>query len=119
MIRGNQDKLDQIMTNLVSNAVKFSDEKKNLVISVEDKKDHIQVDIKDEGHGIPKEQVETIFEKFHQVDSNMTREVGGTGLGLAITKHLVEAHGGKIWVDSTFGKGSTFSFTLLKNGVKK
>ncbi|MDP7116379.1 MAG: GAF domain-containing protein, partial [Candidatus Woesearchaeota archaeon] len=118
MIHGNADRIDQIFTNLLSNAVKFSESYKNVIVDIQHKGDSVQVDVKDEGQGIPKDQLDMIFERFHQVDSNMNRSVGGTGLGLAITRHLVEAHGGKISVSSEEGKGSTFSFTFLKNGIK-
>ena len=84
-------------------------------ILIKENRGSIQVDVSDEGIGIAKKDLGKIFEKFQQVDSRMTRKAGGTGLGLAITRHLVESHGGKIWVKSKIGKGSTFSFTLSKN----
>jgi GGDEF domain-containing protein len=72
----------------------------------------LSVSVKDTGIGIPKEHLDAIFEKFYQVEGSLHRSVGGTGLGLAITKRLIEAHQGKIWVESEVGKGSTFTFTL-------
>jgi len=72
----------------------------------------LSASVKDTGIGIPKEHLDAIFEKFYQVEGSLHRSVGGTGLGLAITKKLVEAHQGKIWVESEVGKGSTFTFTL-------
>ncbi len=68
--------------------------------------------VRDEGQGIPDHKLETIFERFQQVDSSDSRKKGGTGLGLTICRKIIEQHGGKIWVDSTVGIGSTFSFTL-------
>tara|TARA_Y100000310_G_scaffold345733_1_gene468989 strand:- start:1527 stop:2657 length:1131 start_codon:yes stop_codon:yes gene_type:complete len=118
IIKGNLDKIDQILTNLVSNAIKFSEQNKNLKLRLHENINHVQLDVIDEGMGILPEQAEKIFDKFHQVDSEFTRSIGGTGLGLAISKHLVESHGGKIWVNSTIGEGSTFSFTLMKADLK-
>lgn len=114
-IKADADKIKQIFDNLVSNAIKFSGKNTTLKIAVKETPDKIQVDVADEGIGIAEKDLKTIFEKFQQVDSKMTRKAGGTGLGLPITKHLVEAHGGKIWVQSKLGEGSTFSFTLKKN----
>jgi signal transduction histidine kinase len=68
--------------------------------------------VADTGPGIPEDQQQRIFEEFQQVDSSSTRKQGGTGLGLAIAKRIVELHGGRMWVESTVGKGSTFSFSL-------
>ena len=80
----------------------------------------VAVSVKDTGIGIPQEHLEAIFEKFHQVEGSLHRSVSGTGLGLAITKGLVEAHQGKIWVESEVGKGSTFTFTLpLSEGERR
>lgn len=114
-IKADVDKIKQIFNNLITNAIKFSAKNTKLKIIVKHNINNIQVDVVDQGIGIAEKDVESIFEKFSQVDSKMTRVAGGTGLGLAITKHLVEAHGGKIWANSELGKGSTFSFTLSKN----
>ncbi len=120
MIYGDREKIEQILTNLVGNAIKFTPEGGKIVISARppshDQKDGhgdmVAVSVKDSGIGIPAEHLETVFEKFHQVESSIHRSVSGTGLGLAITKGLVEAHQGKILVESEVGKGSTFTFTL-------
>ncbi len=114
VIKADSDKIKQIFYNLISNAVKFSREGSLVNISIKDKNDHMQIDVSDQGIGIAEKDLKTIFEKFQQVDTKMTRKVGGTGLGLAITKNLVEAHGGNIWVKSKIGKGSEFSFTVRK-----
>lgn len=117
-IMADSDKIDQIFMNLISNAVKFSDKNKNLIIKIYEIPDFVQIDVIDQGIGISKKDHDKIFAKFHQVDSEMTRDVGGTGLGLAIIKHLIESHGGKIWVKSELGRGSTFSFTLKKELIQ-
>lgn len=111
-VKADPDKIKQIFNNLISNAIKFSGKNTTLKIAIKDNPDSIQVDISDQGIGIAEKDLEDIFEKFQQVDSKMTRKAGGTGLGLPITRHLVETHGGKIWVKSKAGKGSTFSFSL-------
>ena len=111
-IDADHDKIKQVLHNLVSNAIKFSPEGSLLKVSVSTENGFIEVSVADQGIGIAKKDFDKLFQKFQQVDSKMTRNVGGTGLGLAITKHLVEAHGGKVSVESRVGKGSTFSFTL-------
>ncbi len=108
------DKIRQIMNNLVSNALKFTKSGK-LTIEAKVLPDFVEVSVSDTGIGIPEDKLGIIFEKFRQVNMEASRQVGGTGLGLAITKGLVEAHKGKIWVKSTPGKGSTFTFTVSRN----
>jgi signal transduction histidine kinase/GGDEF domain-containing protein len=120
-VYGDPEKIERILTNLVGNAIKFTPEGGRILIIAQplahDEKtgygDRVAVSVKDTGIGIPEDQLEKIFEKFHQVEGSLHRSVSGTGLGLAITKGLVEAHQGKIWVESEVGKGSTFTFTLL------
>ncbi|MDQ4143958.1 MAG: response regulator [Actinomycetota bacterium] len=102
----------QTLTNLISNAVKFSPPNRTVAISVEPSEGSALFRVKDEGRGIPDDKLETIFGRFQQVDSSDSRQKGGTGLGLAICKSIVAQHGGRIWVDSELGRGSTFSFTL-------
>ena len=114
-VKADADKVKQIFNNLVSNAIKFSGKNTTLRIEIKKNPDNIQVDVADQGIGISGKDLKNIFEKFQQVDTKMTRKAGGTGLGLPITKHLVEAHGGKMWVKSKLGKGSTFSFSLPIN----
>lgn len=109
----------QVLFNLLSNAVKFSKEEGGIV-TVRTKKDGDMVlfSVSDTGIGIKEEDIGKLFNKFQQIDSGMTRKYGGTGLGLAISKQLVELQGGKILVESKYGEGSTFAFSLPINGKK-
>ncbi len=110
-ITADHDKLKQILTNLISNANKFT-ENGSIKVKVTKRKNDVLFAVSDTGIGIAKENLNKIFDKFAQIDSSITRKKKGTGLGLTISKHLVELHGGKIDVESTLGKGSTFSFTI-------
>jgi len=110
---GDKSKLRQVMVNLIQNAIKYS-EQGEVSIVVEEEPKFGKIIVKDTGIGIPQEDVGRIFERFYRVDKARSREVGGTGLGLAIVKHIVEAHGSKIEVKSSLGKGSEFSFKLKK-----
>ncbi|MGN7178704.1 cell wall metabolism sensor histidine kinase WalK [Paenibacillus sp. FSL R5-0490] len=107
-----EDKLTQVLDNIISNALKYSPEGGKVTFGIEEKDEFIVVSVSDQGVGIPKENIEQIFERFYRVDKARTRKLGGTGLGLAIAKEMVEAHGGKIWAASTEGKGTTISFSL-------
>ncbi|MGB9877517.1 MAG: ATP-binding protein [bacterium] len=106
-----EDKVDQIITNLVSNAVKYSPDGGEVRITIQEDPETggVLVAVKDQGIGIPKEVLPRLFQRYYRVEG---RKISGTGLGLYLTRHLVEAHGGKIWVESEEGKGSTFYFTL-------
>jgi PAS domain S-box-containing protein len=106
------DRLTQILANLLSNAIKFSPPGSQVWLTVERQKEHALFQIKDRGRGIPADKLDSIFERFQQVDASDSRDKGGTGLGLAICRSIVQQHGGHIWVESTLGEGSTFSFTL-------
>ena len=110
------DRTRQVITNLLSNSIKFTPEKGKISIKIRDDKKYLEVSLSDTGIGIPAEQISKIFDKFEQVREIRERVKGprGTGLGLAIVKSLVEAQGGKIWVESEVDKGSTFYFTLPK-----
>lgn len=110
-----RDRIVQTLSNLIGNAIKFSPADSTIWISSQlDNQDHhnITFSVKDKGRGIPEDKLETIFERFQQVDASDSRKKGGTGLGLAICRHIIEQHGGEIWVESVYGKGSTFFFTL-------
>ncbi|MDI6829114.1 MAG: ATP-binding protein [Armatimonadota bacterium] len=111
-ITADEDKVDQILTNLTNNAIKYSPKGGQITITGTSKDGMVTISVADQGMGIPKDHLPKVFERFHRVDNRDTREVGGTGIGLYLVKHLVEAHGGKIWVESELGKGSTFTFTL-------
>ena len=106
------DRVLQALTNLLSNAIKFSEWGGRVWMSAERRDGEIVFEVRDQGRGIPRHRLETIFERFQQVDASDSREKGGTGLGLSICRSIVEQHGGRIWVESTPGKGSTFRFTL-------
>jgi signal transduction histidine kinase/putative methionine-R-sulfoxide reductase with GAF domain len=108
---GDEQRLTQVLLNLVGNAIKFTDTGE-VRVTAKAVKGHFNISVTDTGPGIPEEHQARIFEQFHQVDSSNTKAKGGTGLGLAIAKQIVEMHGGRIWVESTFGKGSTFQIEL-------
>jgi signal transduction histidine kinase/ligand-binding sensor domain-containing protein len=111
LVEADENRLQQIMHNLVGNAIKFT-EAGTVEVTAEVKDDMVYVKVADTGIGIPGERFERIFESFEQIEGSTSRPYGGTGLGLAITKQMVELHGGNIWVESTVGKGSIFTFTL-------
>ena len=114
-IEADRNYLEQVLINLLDNAIKYTHEGGGVMISAIGKDQReIQFSIEDNGIGIPKEDIPRIFERFYRVDKGRSQELGGTGLGLSIVKHLVQAHGGKIWVESQLEKGSTFYFTLPK-----
>jgi signal transduction histidine kinase len=108
---GDEQRLTQVLLNLVGNAIKFTDAGE-VSIAAGARNGHFAVSVTDTGPGIPLDQQSRIFDQFHQVDSSLTKAKGGTGLGLAIAKQIVEMHGGRIWVESTLGKGSTFQIEL-------
>lgn len=105
-------KIKQLFTNLISNAMKYSPEGSKIRIKVRENGDSVKVTVKDYGLGIPSDCIPNLFEKFYRVDNSDHRKVGGTGLGLAICKEIIDAHGGTIAVSSELGKGSEFYFTL-------
>src|SRR5262249_5043744 len=108
---GDEQRLTQVLLNLVGNAIKFTDAGE-IRVTAKVVNGNFAVSVADTGPGIPEEHQARIFEQFHQVDSSSTRAKGGTGLGLAIAKQIIEMHGGRIWVVSTPGKGSTFQMEL-------
>ena len=116
LIHADAIRVRQVLLNLMSNAAKFTDEGdilvKAFVVYNERQWPMVQVSIVDTGPGIPEEDLGKLFQTFSQVDGSATRKIGGSGLGLSICKNLVELHGGKVWVESTVGVGSTFSFTV-------
>jgi signal transduction histidine kinase len=120
IIHADPDRILQALTNLLNNAIKFSDVGGTVQASITvasaqpgstgDPQAHIR--IQDEGRGIPPDKLETIFERFQQVDASDSRAKGGTGLGLAICRNIIQQHEGRIWAESTLGEGSTFHVTL-------
>ncbi|PWR72648.1 HAMP domain-containing sensor histidine kinase [Methanospirillum lacunae] len=111
IIIGDRRRLEQVIMNLISNAIKFT-ETGTISVTIRDLSDHVEISVKDTGIGINKEDLNTIFKPFHQIDTGTTRKHEGTGLGLSITKKLVELHGGDITVQSTIGEGSVFTIHL-------
>ncbi|MBD2447137.1 PAS domain S-box protein [Nostoc sp. FACHB-152] len=106
------DLIIQTLTNLLSNAIKFSEHDSVITLSAQPQSDWVLFAVKDQGRGIPADKLETIFERFGQVDISDARAKGGTGLGLAICQSIIQKHNGSIWAESTLGEGSTFYFTL-------
>jgi two-component system phosphate regulon sensor histidine kinase PhoR len=107
------NRLEQVLANLVDNAIKYG--RADGTVTVGGQKadaDKIEIYVQDDGPGIPPESLDRVFERFYRVDKARSREQGGTGLGLSIVKHIVQSHGGKVWVKSEPGKGATFCFTL-------
>jgi two-component system phosphate regulon sensor histidine kinase PhoR len=113
IIEGDRNIIEQILINLLDNAIKYGREGGKITISANQKdQNEIEVSVRDNGIGIPQEDLPRIFERFYRVDKGRSQELGGTGLGLSIVKHLVSAHSGKVWAESQLGEGSTFYFTL-------
>ncbi len=111
-VEGDKEKIDVVLTNLVRNAVAFTDEGGQVGIKAEESGGYVQVFVVDTGIGIPASEIERVFERFYQVESHLTRKHGGMGLGLSIAKAMVEMHNGQIWCESKEGVGSLFCFTL-------
>jgi signal transduction histidine kinase len=109
--RGDERRLAQVLLNLVGNAIKFTDAG-DVRIAANIENGRFVLSVADTGPGIPASEQTRIFEEFHQIDSSNTKTKSGTGLGLAISKRIVELHGGRIWVESAVGKGSTFRLEL-------
>jgi signal transduction histidine kinase len=108
---GDGRRLTQVLINLVGNAIKFT-EAGEVIIKATANDGSFHLSVRDTGPGISSADQAKLFQEFRQADNAITRKKGGTGLGLAISKRIVEMHGGKIWVESQVGKGSTFSFTV-------
>jgi two-component system phosphate regulon sensor histidine kinase PhoR len=113
-INADKDRIEQVLTNLIDNAIKFNKEKGSIRIYAQEENGKIRVSVEDSGIGIPEKEIARIFERFYRVDKARSRELGGTGLGLSIVKHIVELHGGSVGVESTEGLGSKFWFMLPK-----
>lgn len=112
IITADEGKIRQVISNLISNAIKYTHQNGTVIVSTVKGLGEIEVFVEDTGEGIPKEYHENIFDKFVQVNTGKERVKKGTGLGVALAKNIVEHHGGRIWVESEKGKGSKFVFTL-------
>ena len=108
-------KITQVCENLLDNALKYTPRGSHVDIQARLKGGEAEVSIRDNGPGIPAGDLPHIFERFYRVDKGRSREKGGTGLGLSIVKHIVQLHGGRVWVESPPGQGATFYFTLPQN----
>ena len=115
MVIGDREKIEQVVINLVVNSIKYGKEKGSTEISIENlTDDKVIVRVKDNGEGIESKNISRLFERFFRVDKSGARSQGGSGLGLSIVKHIIEAHQERIYIESEFGVGSEFSFTLKK-----
>ncbi|WP_269757913.1 cell wall metabolism sensor histidine kinase WalK [Thalassobacillus sp. C254] len=114
LMNGDPARLKQILINIINNSIVYTPVKGNILVEVTSEDKQIKVSVTDTGIGISQEHIKRIFERFYRIEKARSRNSGGTGLGLAIVKHLVEAHQGKIEVDSTLGKGTTFTLTFPK-----
>jgi len=114
-IQGDHDKLEQVIANLLVNAIKFTPPGGRITISLQQEEKFVKTSIRDTGIGIPPEKQSRIFDRFYRVEPDASSKVNGTGLGLYIAKNIIEMHGGRIWVTSEVGNGSEFSFTLPIN----
>ena len=106
------EKIERIILNLMSNAIKFTEPGGNIDVRIYDRNEYILISVKDTGRGIPKDMMEKVFDTFAQVDSSFTRNVEGSGLGLSLTRLLIKEHGGEISLKSELGKGSEFIINL-------
>jgi len=111
-----RDRMSQVLTNLLANAAKFWPEGGTIEVSIEREPAAVRIDVVDHGPGVPREEAEKIFEPFYRVQDDTTRSIPGTGLGLAVSRGIVEAHGGRLWVDPAPGGGSCFRMVLPETG---
>jgi len=111
-LKADRDKIQLVINNLLTNAIKFTGPGGRILVSAERKNDEMNVHVADTGIGIPQSEIDRIFDRFYQVEPHLTRQYGGLGLGLAIAKGMIDLHGGRMWVESVEGKGSRFSFSV-------
>jgi signal transduction histidine kinase len=114
-VPGDEQQLSWVVTNLVSNALRYTPADGTVTVHSDLLEDSVRISVKDSGRGIPPDAVEVIFDKFVQIKQSTDATPGSVGLGLAIAKEVVEAHGGRIWVESSMGQGSTFFFTIPRS----
>jgi signal transduction histidine kinase len=117
ILKIDKDSISQVLLNLLNNAVKYSDEEKHILVKVQKDSTSASISIADRGVGIPKDELKKIFDKFYRVSTARTKETRGSGLGLTLAKHIVEAHGGTIEVESEVGKGSIFTVRIPLPGI--
>jgi two-component system phosphate regulon sensor histidine kinase PhoR len=115
IVKADKEKIRQVVTNLIVNSIKYGQENGTTEISVEKlNREKVIVRVTDNGQGIEEEHLPRLFERFYRVNNSGSRDEGGSGLGLSIVKHIIEAHNQKIYVESEYGVGSEFSFTLKR-----
>jgi signal transduction histidine kinase len=112
-------KISIAMSNLIKNAIQYTDSGGRVLVKLEEDSGYFKVTVMDNGIGIPPRDLPRVFERFFQVETHLTRRYGGMGLGLAVAKAMIELHGGRIWVESEAGKGSTFTFLLPTNQMQE
>ena len=112
IVKIDRQRINQVLDNLIGNAMKFSPDGGTITVAMTLDQGQVLIVVADEGIGISPEQHERIFERFYQIDGSARRRFGGTGIGLAIVKRIIDAHRGKIWVESEIEKGSAFFFML-------
>ena len=117
MVWADRDQIGQALINLLDNAVKYTPERGSITVSVKDAGNEVHVTVADTRIGIPRKHLNRIFERFYRVDKNRSRELGGTGLGLSIVKHIIQSHGGRVWVRSELEEGSVFAFSVPKPDI--
>ena len=117
LVEADKNRIEQVITNLVTNSINYGSEKGTTEISFESNVEKIIVKVNDNGEGISEENMPRLFQRFFRVDESRSRSQGGSGLGLAIVKHIIDAHNENIYVQSTVGVGSEFSFSLKKSKV--
>jgi len=111
-MRGDRAQLGLLLSNLLDNALRHTSAKGSVCVRLEASESRATLQVNDTGEGIPASELPRVFERFYRVDKARTRQTGGTGLGLAIVRHVAEAHGGTVRVDSELGRGSTFTVSL-------
>jgi signal transduction histidine kinase len=112
ILEGDAEKLSLAMTNLIENALNYTDRNGHVLITAEMLPGYVKISVIDDGIGIPPKDVQRVFDRFYQVETHLTRRHGGMGLGLSVAKSMIELHHGQIWAESVEGKGSNFSFLL-------
>jgi signal transduction histidine kinase len=118
-VNADESKLNIALSNLVKNSIQFTEAGGQVTVKIQEDTGHVKVSVTDNGIGIPAGDLPRVFERFFQVETHLTRRYGGMGLGLSVAKAMIELHGGRIWVDSEEGKGSTFTFLLPMENPKQ